>query len=152
MEFVGGLNAWFIGGINHTWHSAYIRGELCSNQRGTSSPPRPFFNAFKSIKNFNREHPWACALPRLWYSIRHQIHSHSSPKNQVTYSWTRNVNQASTNWGAWMGSDTNWRRSGQCKSAALNVYQRCGGLDSHKLTSSSFRQLQYTLVPRQLPA
>ena len=51
-----------------------------------------------------------------------------------------------------MGSDANRRRSGQCKSAALNVHQRCGGLDSHKLTSFSFRRLQYPLVPRQLPA
>jgi hypothetical protein len=32
------------------------------------------------------------------------------------------------------------------------VHHRCGGLDSHKLTSSSLRRLQYPLVPRQLPA
>ena len=44
MEFLGGSNVWFTGGINHTWHSGYMRGDHWYYQRGTSSPPRPFFH------------------------------------------------------------------------------------------------------------
>ena len=44
MEFEGRSNVWFTGGINHTWHSGYMRGDHWYYQRGTSSPPRPFFH------------------------------------------------------------------------------------------------------------